>query len=107
VQLPQPTHLLLAHEARRLRDDLQLLVDEAGAMQLPRPGQHPVPGLRLLGTIVREDGHFAVHALQGLQGLQINGQPLHGAHRLALGDRLLSAEGRLLCDVIRVREHDE
>jgi hypothetical protein len=107
VQLPQPTHLLLAHEARRLRDDLQLLVDEAGAMQLPRPGQHPVPGLRLLGTIVREDGHFAVHALQGLQGLQINGQPLHGAHRLALGDRLLTAEGRLLCDVIRVREHDE
>jgi hypothetical protein len=104
AQVPLPTHLLLAHEARRLRDGLQLLVDEAGALQLQRPGQSPAPGLRLLGAIVREDGHFAVHAAQGLQ---INGAPLHGAHRLALGDRLLSAEGRLLGDVIRVREHDE
>jgi hypothetical protein len=104
VHSPLPTHLLLAHQARRLRDGLQLLQDDAGEgqLQMPRPGQ--TPAARLLGSIVREDGHFALHAAQGLQ---INGQSVHGAHRLALGDCLQTADGRLRLDVIRVREHDE
>ncbi len=104
VQTPLPTHLLLAHQARRLRDGLQLLLSAAGEVQLqmPRPGQEPAA--RLLGTIAREDGHFALHAAHELL---INGQRLHGAHRLTLGDRLQTADGLLHLDVIRVREHDE
>ncbi len=104
VQTPLPTHLLLAHQARRLRDGLQLLLDDSGEVQLqmPRPGQEPAA--RPLGTIVREDGHFALHAAHGLL---INGQHVHGAHRLTLGDRLETADGRHHLAVIRVREHDE
>jgi hypothetical protein len=101
---PLPTHLLLAHQARRLRDGLQLLLDDNGEVQLqmPRPGQSPEA--RLLGSIVREDGHFALHAAQGLQ---INGRSMQGAHRLTLGDRLQTADGHVQVDVIRVRDNDE
>jgi len=104
VQPPLPTHLLLAHQARRLRDGLQLLVDAGGTVQLQMPQAGQPAQARVLGSFVREDGHFALHAAQGLQ---INGRSVHGAHRLVLGDRLQSADGSLVIDVIRVREHDE
>jgi hypothetical protein len=57
-----------------------------------------------LGEITREDGHFAVHKADGLQ---INGAPVHGAHRLALGDKLSAAGNDTTLDVIRVQDGDE
>lgn len=104
--VPLPTHLLLGHQARRLREGLQIVLADSGDGTLGlrrRERQDGAVGASL-GEIIREDGHFAVHKAQGLQ---INGTPLHGAHRLVLGDRLGATGSTSSIDVIRVADSDE
>lgn len=103
---PLPTHLLLGHQARRLREGLQICLASAGdgTLLLSRHDRRDPQVGACLGEITREDGHFAVHKADGLQ---INGTPVHGAHRLALGDKLSAAGSDTTLDVIRVQDGDE
>ena len=106
THVPLPTHLLLGHQARRLREGLQIALSSVGdaSLVLTRRDRHDGQAGTSLGEITREDGHFAVHKAQGLQ---INGAPVHGAHRLALGDRLSAVDSPAIIDVIRVQDGDE
>lgn len=100
-----PTHLLIGHRARKLRDGLQIsrssAADSEGNLLLTRLDAN---GGVSLGEVMREDGHFAVH---NVEGLEINGVPVLGAHRLALGDRIGAAGSASTIDVIRVQDSDE
>jgi len=104
--VPLPTHLLLGHQARRLRDGLQICLSATGdgTLLLSRHDRREQQPGECLGEITREDGHFAVHKAAGLQ---INGVPVHGAHRLVPGDRLGAAGSDMTIDVIRVQDGDE
>jgi len=104
--VPLPTHLLAGHQARRLRDGLQICVAASGdgTLLLTRHERRDSQVGPCLGEITREDGYFTVHKAQGLQ---INGVPVHGAHRLTLGDRLGAQGSIATIDVIRVQDSDE
>lgn len=103
AHIPLPTHLLLGHQACRLREGLQIALADSGDGTLVLSRRAELSGTTL-GEIIREDGHFAVHRARGMR---INGAPLQGAHRLALGDRLSADGSTATIDVIRVQDSDE
>jgi hypothetical protein len=98
-----PTHLLLAYQADRLADGLQISMglDGDGRHTLALTDKDSPDTPELLGEILHEDGHYY---LSRTKGLSVNGQLVRGMKRLRLGDRIGHAQAMDTIDLIRVRD---